>query len=200
MVRLASGGVDFASHFLGDEAELLALSVAGGHGFAEVGEVIGEALLFLVDVQFLDIVDKLLFQTVLVVIHTDGLFEGSGNLFADFGHTFHFVRFDFLHQCLDVVQFFVELLFEGSSFLDAEVGDLGDGFIDGLAHDGPFLFTQFLDVHLGQHIRHPQQGGKQVRWHRDVRSGGDALELFVVVVHQCGVDGSRHFGGFLFHP
>ena len=57
MVRLASRGVDFASHFLGDEAELLALSVAGSHGFAEVGEVVGEALLFLVDVELFDVVD-----------------------------------------------------------------------------------------------------------------------------------------------
>ena len=155
MVRLASGGVDFASHFLGDEAEFLALSVAGSHGFAEVGEVVGEALLFLVDVQLFDVVDKLLFEAVLVIIHADGLFECGGNLFADFGHTFRFIRFDFLHQCLDVVQLFVELLFKGGTFLDAEIGDLHDGLVDGLAHDSPFLFAQFLDVYLGQHIRHP---------------------------------------------
>ena len=103
MVRLASGGVDFTTHFLSDETKFLALSVTGSHGFAEVGEVVAESLLFLVDVELFDVVNQLLFQTVLVIIHTDGLFQCSSNLFADFGHTFHFVRFDFLHQGLDII-------------------------------------------------------------------------------------------------
>ena len=200
MVRLASGGIDFTSHFLGYEAELLALSVAGSHGFAEVGKVVGEALLFLVDVQLLDVVYQFLFQTVLVIIHADGLFECSGNFFTDFGHTFHFVRFDILHQCFDVVQLFVEFLFKGGSFLDAEVGDLVNGFVDGLAYDGPFLVAQFLDVDFGQYVRHAKQGGKEVGRHRNVRSGSNILELFVVIAHQRSIDRSCHFGSFLLNP
>ena len=33
MVRLAAGGIDFTSHFLGDESQFLALSVSASHGF-----------------------------------------------------------------------------------------------------------------------------------------------------------------------
>lgn len=50
MIRLASGGVDFASHFLSDEAQLLALAVSVIQCFAEIIQVIGKTLLFFVDV------------------------------------------------------------------------------------------------------------------------------------------------------
>ena len=156
MVRLATGSINFASHFLSDETQFLSLSVAGSHGFAEVSEVVGEALLFLVDVQLFDVVDQFLLQAVLVVVHADGLFEGSRNLFADFGYTFHFVRLDILHQCFDVVQFFVEFLFEGSTFLNAEVGNLSDGLVNRLTDYTPFFFGQFLDVYFSQYIWHTE--------------------------------------------
>ena len=47
-------------HLLGDETELLALTMTIGHGLAEILQMVCQALLFLADVEFLDIIDELL--------------------------------------------------------------------------------------------------------------------------------------------
>lgn len=69
LIALAACGVDFASHLLGYEAELLALAYAVVHGLAEIFQMVGKALFFLVDVEFLYVIDKLLLKTVLVVFY-----------------------------------------------------------------------------------------------------------------------------------
>ena len=61
LIRLRAGGIDFATHLLRKEAELLALSWLVGHGLTEVLQVVRQALLLLADVQLLNIVNQLLF-------------------------------------------------------------------------------------------------------------------------------------------
>ena len=70
MVGLAAKRIDFPSHFLSDETELFALSVAAFQRADEIFQVVGETLFFLVDIQLFDVVDELLLQAVLVIIHT----------------------------------------------------------------------------------------------------------------------------------
>ena len=60
LVRLRACGVDLTPHLLGDETELLALTMTIGHGLAKVFQMVCQALLLLADVEFLDIIDELL--------------------------------------------------------------------------------------------------------------------------------------------
>jgi len=68
VVGLGTHGVDFASDFLGDKAELFALAFIGLHGGFEKVQVIGQTGFLLVDVEFFDVVYQLLLKSVLVVI------------------------------------------------------------------------------------------------------------------------------------
>ena len=61
MIGFTSGGIDFASHFLSNETKLFALSMSFVHGFTEIIQMIGKALLFFVYIQFFDIVYQFLF-------------------------------------------------------------------------------------------------------------------------------------------
>ena len=58
MVGLAAKRIDFPSHFLSDETEFFALSVAAFQRADEIFQVVGEALFFLVDIQLFDVVDQ----------------------------------------------------------------------------------------------------------------------------------------------
>ena len=55
LIALGARSVDFASHLLGDEAQLLAVGSVLVERLAEVFQVIGQSLLLLTDVQLLDI-------------------------------------------------------------------------------------------------------------------------------------------------
>ena len=175
--RLAAGGIDFASHFLCDESQFLSLTVSVGHGFTEIVQVIAQTLLLFVDIQFFDIIDQLLFQTVFVVIGVEGLFQCLCNAFTDFRHTLFLERFDGFQQVFDVVDFFCEFLFQGQTFLLAEVGQVLQGLLYGLAYRTPFFFGQFLDVDFRQYIGHAEQRGKPVFRERNVAGFRDAFNL-----------------------
>ena len=69
LVALRAGCIDFAPHFLSDKTEFFALPATVEHCLLEVIEVIGEALLFFVDIELFDVVDEFLFKSALVVIH-----------------------------------------------------------------------------------------------------------------------------------
>ena len=62
MVRLGTCGVDFTSHFLDDEAELLSGIRFGVDSVHEVSAVLAEPDFFLVDVELLQIEDHLLLE------------------------------------------------------------------------------------------------------------------------------------------
>ena len=64
MVGFGAGGVDFAAHLLGYEAQLLAAGGLGGHGLAEVVDVFLQAHFLLGDVEFLEVVDEFLLEAV----------------------------------------------------------------------------------------------------------------------------------------
>ena len=76
------------------------------HGFAEIIEMIGKALLLLADVEFLYIVDKFLLEAVLVVVHAFEFFEARFEAFAYLGHAALLEGNDLLHKGGDVVELF----------------------------------------------------------------------------------------------
>ena len=56
MIGLAAQRIDFAAHFLCDEAQLLTLSATAFERADKVFQVIGKTLLFFVDIEFLDVI------------------------------------------------------------------------------------------------------------------------------------------------
>ena len=103
VVALAACGVDFASHLLCYETELLALSVAFAHCLAEVGEVVGEALFLLVDVEFLDVVDEFLLESVVVILYAEALLEAVEDALAYLLGALLLIGYDAVEQGFYVV-------------------------------------------------------------------------------------------------
>ena len=109
MVALASRSIDFAAHFLSDEAEFLTLAMPFTHSFSEIAEMIGKALLLLVDVEFLNIEDEFLFEAVLIVVHSKAFLQAIKDTFAYFLRTFLFVGSNAMKQGFDIIKFLLEL-------------------------------------------------------------------------------------------
>ena len=95
MVAFRTKGVDFTSHFLGDETEFLTLSVSALHRADVIFQVVVQAVLFLVYIQFFDIIDHLLFEPVLVVVLSGNLFEIVHDTGFDFFDPLLFILFYF---------------------------------------------------------------------------------------------------------
>ena len=110
MIGLASQRIDFTSHFLSYETQLLTLSASILHSIDEVFQVVTQTLFFFVDIQFLNVVDEFLFQTVLVIVHADGLFQSIRDAFFDFFYTLFFVRINRSQQLGNIGNLFAELL------------------------------------------------------------------------------------------
>ena len=102
--------------------------------------MVGETLFFLVDIQLFDVVDQFLFQSVLVVVCVQRLFERVGDTFLDFLHPFFFVRSYLFEQQCDVSYLFAELLFQCGTFLFAEIYQMINRFKHRGVHYFPFLF------------------------------------------------------------
>ena len=198
MVGLAAKRIDFPSHFLSDETEFFALSVAAFQRADEIFQVVGEALFFLVDIQLFDVVDQFLFQPILVVVRVQRLFERVGDTFLDFLHPFFFVRSYLFEQQCDVSYLFAELLFQCGAFLFAEVYQMTDCFENGGTYHFPFFFRQLLDFSLRHNVRHTEQRLKPVGGDGDAEIFRDRLNLFVVAFHQHLVDRSRAFRTLFF--
>ena len=196
VVRFTAECIDLPSHFLSDETELLALSVAAFQRADEIFQVVGEALFFLVDIQFFDVVNQFLFQTILVRVQR--LFECVGDTFLDFLHPFFFVRSYLFEQQCDVSYLFAELLFQCGAFLFAEVYQMTDCFENGGTYHFPFFFRQLLDFSLRHNVRHTEQRLKPVGGDGDAEIFRDRLNLFVVAFHQHLVDRSRAFRTLFF--
>ena len=105
MVRFASGSIDFPAHFLCNEAQFLSLTVTSGHRFAEVFQMVGKSLFFFADVEFLNIVNELLFQAVFVVVNAFQFFQTLCQALADLFNARFLKRFDFSEKTLNVVDF-----------------------------------------------------------------------------------------------
>ena len=83
LVRLGTERVDFATHLLADEAQLLALALAGLHGLEKIFQVVVEPVLLFVDVEFLDIENHLLLEPVFVVVEVVDFGQGVDDASLD---------------------------------------------------------------------------------------------------------------------
>ena len=201
VVGLAAGGVDFAPHLLGDEAELLALAVSVGEGLAEVVEVVGEALLLFVDVELLDVVDELLLEAVAVVVGAEGLLEVVEDAGTDVLDALFFVGLDGVEEGFDVIDFLAELLLESGALLAAELDEAVDGLARGGEGDVPLLVGEFGGGRACQHVGQAHEHGRE----GDGREGEavgllQLAELFVVGFQQLAVDGRGGSRGVFFNP
>ena len=69
LIGFGAESIDFAAHFLGYKAEFFADSASFGcHGLTEVFDMIGEAHFLFGDIEFLEVINHLLFQSVMVDI------------------------------------------------------------------------------------------------------------------------------------
>ena len=171
-----------------------------GHGLAEVLQVVGQTLLLLADVQLLDVVDELLLQTVLVVLHAGNLLQPVDDALANLLHAALLVGLDAGQQLLDVVNLLLKLLFKGGTLLLAEVHQCLDGLFHSLAGSGPLVVAQHLLLRLRQHVGHAQQRVHRVGRQGDARLLGDGHHLAVVVLDECAVDGGGVDRGVFLYP
>ena len=119
----------------------------GIHRLNEVVEMVDKAMLFLVDVQFLDIIDHLLFEAVLVVI--DGqFFQPVEQILTDAVGAVFLIGLDLRKQGADVGDFLGEDTIERLTFLDTEIHQSVDGLLYDLDHSIKFLLLDdgCLDV------------------------------------------------------
>lgn len=132
VVGFRPDSVDFAAHFLCHKCQLLAVAFVGVHGLAEVVDVFGEANFFFGDVVFLKIIDKFLFETVLVYFFDCVFGEVALNAFTGSGDAFFFVLGYLVEFLLNDVYVFVEVVLENGAFVQTELVYFGNGGGDGL--------------------------------------------------------------------
>ena len=84
--------------------------------------MIAKALFFFVYIQFFDIINQFLFQTVLVIIYAQRLFECVRDAFFHLFYPFFLIRSDLFEQQRDIRNLFAELLFQCGTFLFADCG------------------------------------------------------------------------------
>ena len=170
------------------------------HCLAEVLQVIAESLLLLADVEFLDVVDQFLLQSVLVVFDIRNLLQSVHDVGLDLLHARFLVRLYAGEQCLDVVHLLGELLLQGSTLLAAELDEVVHSLVDGLLCSLPFLVCQFFHIGLGRHVGQAQQRSIPVGGLRNACLCRNLLDLLVIVLHQRHVDGRGVSHNVLFYP
>ena len=201
LVAFTAGRVDFAAHFLCDEAQFLAHAAAVFvHCFAEIAEVIGQPLFLFADVQLLNIIDQLLLQTVFVVVDTGDLLQSLDDILAYFLRASLFIRLDAGKKTLDIVNLFVEFQLQGRAFLLAKSHQSGNRFIDGLQGKGPLLVGELLHIGLRSDIGQVQQRVEPIGWFGDTGLRSNGFELPVVVFYEGSIDGCRIDDGLFLDP
>ena len=159
-----------------------------------------QALFLLTDIEFLDVVDQLLLQTVLIVVHSRNLLQTLHDALFDFLHATLLVGLDLSQQHGDIVDLLRELLLKGCSLLCTEVHEVLQSLTDGTFNCLPLFVVQLLCIRLCQYVGHTEQGVEPVLGHRDACLLRDALDLLVVVLHESGIDGGRVNGHILLYP
>ena len=150
--------------------------------------MVEQALLLLVDVQFLYVENHLLLQAAPVVLHLGDGRKGVCQPLADLLGTCLLVRFDTLHQGLYVVRFLAELLLQGLALLGAEIHQLVHCLPGHGAGHVPFLFGQFLHGFLlADGIRHLQDYLREIFGHGYAVLRVRLVELLDVFLHQRNV-------------
>ncbi len=162
--------------------------------------MVGQALFLLADVELLDVVDQLLLQTVLVVLHAGNLLQAVDDALANLLHTALLKGLNLSHEALYVVYLLCKLLLQSGTFLTAEAHQCPDGLFHGLTCCGPLLVAELFHVGARQHVGHPCQRVHPVLRLRNSRLTRDSLQLTVVVVYQCAVHGSSLYARILLYP
>ena len=167
----------------------------------KVFQVIGKTLLFFVDIEFLDVIDKFLFQAVLVIIHTQCLFKRIGDTVLYLAYPFLLVGSHRFEQPCYILYLLTEFLFERCALLLAEVYQMIDSLFHCRMHHCPFLIAQLLSLILRHYIRHTEQRGKPVGRFGNTGSRRNFLNPFVISLHQFLIDRSGQlFRIFLLNP
>ena len=169
------------------------------HRFAEVLEVVGQSLLLLVDVELLDVVNHLLLQAVLVVLHLRDRLQSLYDALANLLGPALLIRLDTLQEVRYVIELFRELVLQGSPFLTAELRQLLQRTANGFEGGLPFLFAQGVLRVARHYLGHAQQGTA------DVVGGGDAVllrfqHLAQILLHEGHVEHRTFADAFLLEP
>ena len=163
--------------------------------------MIGQALLFFVDIQFLDIVDQLLFQAIAVIVHTGQFCQTFFQALSDFLYAALFEGFDFFHQCFDARQILFKLFCQGFTFLRSELHQFLCSHFHQGKHFLPFLFAQLFHCYGLHHVGHTHQHTPHVSTiHSDTMCLAHVLHLSQVIAHHIGIDRSCRRGSILFYP
>ena len=119
--------------------------------------MVGEALLFLVDIEFLDVVYHLLLEAVVAIVDFQAV-EPVDNLLAYLVGALRLILFNLFEQGGDVMDFLFKLLLHGLALLTAESGEAMEGIANSLAHGLPLLIGGLGLCGLGlHHSRHAAQ-------------------------------------------
>ena len=116
-----------------------------------------QTLFFLVDIEFFDVINHLLLQSVAVVFHANQFLQAIDDAGADFLHTRSFVRFDAHQQLLNVVHLLIELGLKGGTLLCAEFLQLVDCVGDGTESHLPFLIAEHFHLHTRHRVGQTEQ-------------------------------------------
>ena len=162
--------------------------------------MVGQSLLFFADVQFLNVVNKLLLQTILVVVGLGNGIEPIDDAGTYFFHAALLERLQFGEQTADVIYFLSKLALQGLAFLLAEAHQLVDGLNNRLAGQGPLFVGEHFGFGFRHHVGQTHDDGQRVLWCGNMSLGGYGAHLLVIVLHQCAINGQRVGAGVFFHP
>ena len=174
--------------------------MAFAHGFAEVLQVVGQSLLLLADVELLDVVYQLLLQPVLVVLHAWNLQQPVDDARTNLLNAALLVGLNRSQERLDIVDFLIELLFQRSTFLCAEVHQGSYGLLYSLLYGTPLVVGQHLLFGFGQHVGHARQGVEPVLRLGNAHLLRHGLQLTVVVLYEGGIHGRRVDARLFLYP
>ena len=159
-----------------------------------------QALLLLTDIEFLDVVDQLLLQTILVVVHPRNLLQTLHDALLDLLHATLLVGLDLCQQHGDIIDLLGKLLLKGCTFLCTEIHQILQGLAHGVLHRRPLFVGQLLCIRLCQHVRHTEQSVEPVIWYGDARLLRDTPDLLIIILHECRIDGGRVDSHILLYP
>ena len=162
--------------------------------------MIGQALLFLADIKFLNIVDQLLLQAVLIIVHTWNLQQTVDDTRPDFLHAALLVWLNRGQQRSDIVNLLRKLLLQGSTFLGTEIHQILQCLLHCFTGSLPLFLLKLLHIRLSQYIGHTEQCIEPVLRQGNTRLLRDGLYLIVIVLHEGRIDRCGIHHGILLHP
>lgn len=188
MVRLGAQSVDFATHFLRDEAKLFTLALRRAvtltlsHCVEEISEMSLQTGLFLGHVKFLYVENHLLFETTFV--NLDGI--EARKLLLDaclyFGHPFCLIRLYSIQKSAQILYLSDKEIIKFAAFRGAELLKSVDC--------GGTCFVERLDIILSdtghiapERVGHTHKNSEPILRRADTQSYAEFLYLPLIVRH-----------------